>query len=61
MTFRIQNNFNSQAENNLVSNNGIGLENVKKRLEVIYPNENHSLKIKKSENFYKVELNLNLI
>jgi two-component system, LytTR family, sensor histidine kinase LytS len=61
MTFRIQNNFNSQAENNLVSNKGIGLENVQKRLEVIYPNENHLLKIEKFENFYKVELNLNLI
>ena len=61
MTFRTKNNFNSQAENNLVSNKGIGLENVKKRLQAIYPNENHSLKIETSVNFYKVELILILI
>lgn len=60
LTFKIKNNFNSNSENNFVSTNGIGLENVKKRLEVIYPNENHNLKIEKDERFYFVELILNL-
>lgn len=38
---------------------GIGLANVKRRLQLIYP-EKHELKIEKSETTYKVELQLNL-
>jgi len=38
---------------------GIGLSNVKRRLQLIYPNK-HDLKIEKSETTYKVELQLNL-
>lgn len=60
LTFTIKNNFNSDSENDVVSIKGIGLENVKKRLEVIYPNQNHSLVIKTDNNFYNVELILNL-
>ncbi len=60
LTFNIKNNYNSNSKNNLVSNKGIGLENVKKRLEAIYPNENHSLEIIVDDNFFKVALIINL-
>ena len=40
-------------------NSGIGLENVKKRLQLLYP-ENHSLNISKSEEAYNVNLTLHL-
>ena len=36
---------------------GIGLENIKKRLEMIYP-ENHSLDISQEKNLFKVILNI---
>jgi LytS/YehU family sensor histidine kinase len=38
---------------------GIGLTNVKRRLELLYP-EKHTLSIKDEDNKYKVELNLKL-
>jgi len=38
---------------------GIGLVNVKRRMEIIYPNKHH-LNILESPNTYKIELNLNL-
>jgi len=39
---------------------GIGLINVKRRMDIIYPNR-HNLEIKESPNTYAVELQLNLI
>lgn len=39
---------------------GIGLVNVKRRMDILYPNL-HQLEIKESPNTYKIELNLNLI
>jgi len=36
---------------------GLGLENVKKRLSMLYPN-NHELLINKSDNFFSVSLNI---
>ena len=41
-------------------NGGIGLENVKKRLELIYPN-NHSLSIKETAETFKVDLDIRFI
>lgn len=38
---------------------GIGIENVKKRLSIIYP-EKHSLKINNENGFYEVNLNIEL-
>ncbi|MEP2024798.1 MAG: histidine kinase [Reichenbachiella sp.] len=40
-------------------NSGIGLENVKKRLQLLYP-DSHTLKISKSENEYQVQLRMDL-
>ncbi len=55
-----------QCVNNYVANKGmesvakgIGLSNVKKRLELLYPQKHH-LKIKEEGNFYKVDLTLDL-
>ncbi len=38
---------------------GIGLENVKRRMSILYP-DHHHLEIKESPNTYKIELNLDL-
>lgn len=59
LTFKIKNNYNSKTNLNLEFKKGIGLENVKKRLEVIYPN--HLLKIKNDDSLFYVEIILNLI
>ena len=61
LTFKVENNFQLKSEKSMVFEKGIGLENVKKRLAVIYPNENHSLLIKNDGKKYDVELVLNLI
>lgn len=46
---------NSKNETVLYSERGIGIDNVKKRLEFIYP-ENHELKMQDKGNFFTVEL-----
>lgn len=54
--FRIENNFDGLASNN---NNGIGLENLKKRLDYLYPNQ-YELIVEEKESIFKVQLNLEL-
>lgn len=54
----IKNNYNRNVK---ASANGIGLANVKRRLEVLYPNELHKLTISQDEFFYTVNLQLQLI
>ncbi len=54
----IRNNYNQERES---SGNGIGLTNVKRRLEVLYPNKQHQLTIIKDEIFYTVYLQLQLV
>jgi two-component system sensor histidine kinase LytS len=51
------NNYNNEKEN---SSNGIGLTNVKRRLEVLYPQARHQLTIHKGEEFYSTILQLQL-
>lgn len=50
---------NSKNEYAKHSANGIGIDNVRKRLEFIYPN-NHELKIKDEGDFFVVSLMINL-
>ena len=54
----IRNNYNKERES---SANGIGLTNVKRRLEVLYPNSQHQLTIIKDEMFYTIYLQLQLV
>mgnify|MGYP001942610241 CR=1 FL=1 len=56
--FKCVNNFTSQSNTNSLGH-GIGLENVKNRLDLLYPNE-HSLSLKKNEDQFIVELNISL-
>ena len=56
-TLSIRNNYNRLKES---STTGIGLANVKRRLEVLYPSNLHQLTIIKDDNFYKVNLQLQL-
>ena len=49
---------NSCSDNSL-SSKGIGLENIRKRLEMLYPNQ-HSLEIKKENNQFEVILKIAL-
>ncbi|MFN3488407.1 MAG: sensor histidine kinase [Emticicia sp.] len=54
--FKVHNSLHPKQENSPEQdNNGIGLENVKKRLELIYPNR-HTLDIQASDNDYFVSL-----
>ncbi|WP_243348480.1 sensor histidine kinase [Parabacteroides sp. FAFU027] len=43
----------------LTKRDGIGINNVKKRLELLFP-DNHSLEINKSDNLFRVKLLINL-
>ncbi len=52
--FHISNSFNPLYRSPLKG--GVGLENVKERLELLYPNKHH-LNIRKNESFYEVDLN----
>jgi two-component system sensor histidine kinase LytS len=54
----IKNNYNRDKTR---SENGIGLLNVKRRLEVLYPNEKHRLMITCNDEFYTVNLGLELM
>jgi two-component system, LytTR family, sensor histidine kinase LytS len=61
LNFLVKNNYNPNTENTIVSKKGIGLYNVKKRLDVIYPNSKHNLKIYNDAVFFTVELEINLM
>jgi len=56
VNFVIENNFELQQTPN---KEGIGLKNLKRRLELVYPNE-HSLSFDVDTNIYKVKLSLKL-
>lgn len=53
--FTIENNFLEQKKE---GSSGVGLENLRRRLELIYPNA-HKLDINKSEGIFHVALNIN--
>ncbi|MCF7567944.1 histidine kinase [Sabulilitoribacter arenilitoris] len=52
--FKIENSFNKSTQ----TSNGIGLENIKKRLDLLYK-DNYNLNISDSKGVFKVTLNLN--
>jgi two-component system LytT family sensor kinase len=56
--FSVQNTYNPN-EHNDHEEGGIGLKNVKRRLELLYPNK-HALVIVQTENFYTVNLQIQL-
>jgi len=58
LVMQCENNFSSNSNTQKLSK-GIGLENVKSRLELLYPNE-HELVIKEEANIYSVRLGLKL-
>ncbi len=52
--FSIENNFDPSIEK---EHKGIGLDNLKRRLELVYP-KNHSLSFTKTDDVYKAKLNI---
>jgi sensor histidine kinase YesM len=60
MHFTIQNNFDENKTNQINLVGGIGVKNVKKRLEAIYPNLQHSLNFNTNNGGFTVELKLRL-
>jgi LytS/YehU family sensor histidine kinase len=55
INFEVENNFELSKNG---STKGIGLENLKRRLDLVYP-KRHSLTIEKGRGIYKVKLSLN--
>ena len=60
LNLTVKNNYNTNAQQNFATEKGIGLENVKKRLAVIYPNGKHVLSIHQDDKFYNVSLTIDL-
>jgi len=56
--FRCYNTKEKNFENN-IEHKGIGIDNAKRRLQLLYPGKN-KLEIKDAENFYEVNLKLQL-
>lgn len=54
--FEIENNFDAVEDNH---DAGIGLNNLKRRLELVYP-KNHTLSISKTDNIFKAKLTITL-
>lgn len=59
LDFDVQNKFDDETDTNKDSSSGIGLENIKSRLELLYANE-HQLKITKQNNLFHIHLTLQL-
>lgn len=59
MHMNISNSYCPQAKENANTTSGIGIENVKKRLDLLYP-QSHRLEIEKGEKEYKVGLTIKL-
>ena len=56
INFEIENNFDDTEDNH---DTGIGLKNLKRRLELVYP-KNHTLTISKTDDIYNAKLNITL-
>ncbi|HEU0136216.1 MAG TPA: histidine kinase, partial [Flavobacterium sp.] len=60
LNLAVRNNYNPHAQSIFTAEKGIGLENAKKRLNAIYPNEKHVLAFQQAEGFYHVSLTIHL-
>ena len=60
LNLSVKNNYNANAQTGFAAEKGIGLENARKRLSVIYPNEKHLLRIDQDDRFYNVSLTIHL-
>lgn len=58
LCFSIKNYINLPQQSDMTG--GIGLNNVRRRLELLYPKK-HNLKILKNDKFFKVDLDINLL
>ena len=56
ITFEIKNSFDSSTENTN-TNSGIGIENLKNRLELLYPNK-HKFIVSKDKSVYYASLQI---
>lgn len=59
LLFKVTNKFSADIQEVKDGASGIGLTNVKRRLELLYPDQ-HSLNVEEKDNFYTTELKLNL-
>ena len=57
--FKVKNKITPESEEDKDSSSGIGLRNVKRRLELLYP-DSHRLEIRKTEGWFEVILTLEL-
>jgi len=55
--FEVKNNMDPEEE---LSKNGVGLKNLRRRLELVYP-KNHSLEVKQDDDIYIAKLTINQI
>jgi len=60
VTFKVSNSINKLRQNRDEDSSGFGLKNVKKRLDLIYP-DTSQLDIKEDENLYSISLNITTI
>jgi len=59
LRFRVQNRFNSEFSESKDNSSGIGLTNVRRRLELLYPNT-HTLKISQENDLFITDLEITL-
>lgn len=60
ITFKIENSLEKESQNTVSQNGGLGLANVRRRLELMYPN-GHDIKIFQEENSFLLVLKLSRI
>lgn len=60
LVFEIQNSMASKSQSAFNENSGIGLENIRKRLELIYK-DNYTLSMQTSDNVFKVSLTIPIV
>lgn len=59
LLFSFQNPLGGKTDNLLEEPGGIGMTNVQKRLQLLYPDK-HNLEIEKTETYYRVQLGINV-